>query len=505
MEPTPGGGSLHTRSAGPRSGPLGPATPARLADPADPASASTHLDPREARPDQRRPRPSTYDAPPATPTPAGGDAQAPWPLRRNRPYWLFWTGETISVFGTEVTSLLISLLAVVVLDASPVWVGIINAALWLPWVLIGLPTGAWVDQRAPRSVMVASDLAAAAALLSIPITWSLDMLTTLQLAVVTFAVGTTNVFFRSAYPKLLATLVRREDLPPANSYLTGSESVAQVGGPSIGGALAGLFAPAVAVLVDAASYVVSAACLLFINEREKDRVAPPPTTVSLRERIATGWRFTFADRYLRYFTIQGALSNTGLTGFQALLVLVLVRELGLSGPQVGLAIAVQGVGSLIGAMIAPSVGRRFGSAHGTVFLFCGVGVGALLLPWGAPGWRSGVMLAGMFLIGVGVVCANVLRGAWRQSYVPLSLMARTSTATQTVNYSLMPIAAVLAGWLAQEFGLIPAVGVMAAIVAFVSFTVLVSPLRGLRDMPGSPSEAALSAANVPPPAWQDMR
>lgn len=431
---------------------------------------------------------------------------APRPLRRNRPYWLFWTGETISVFGTEVTSLLISLLAVVVLAASPVWVGIINATLWLPWVLIGLPTGAWVDQRAPRAVMVASDLAAAAALLSIPITWWLGVLTPLQLAVVTFAIGTTNVLFRSAYPKLLATLVRREDLPPANSYLTGSESMAQVGGPPIGGALAALLAPAVAVLVDAASYVVSAVFLLFVRHPDTSyRPAPATPSGSLRERIATGWRFTFADRYLRYFTLQGALSNTGLTGLQALLVLVLVRELGLSGPMVGIALGVQGVGSLVGAMIAPAVGRRYGSARGTVVLFCTVGVGAVLLPWGAPGWRTGLMLAGLFLIGVGVVCANVLRGAWRQSYVPLILMARTSTATQTVNYSLMPVAAVVAGWLGQQFGLIPAVAVMAAIVAAVSFTVLLSPLRGHRDLPPQPTQAALTAANVPPPAWQDLR
>ena len=156
---------------------------------------------------------------------------------------------------------LISLLAVVVLDASAIWVGIINAALWLPWVVIGLPTGAWVDHRAPRAVMIASDLSAALALLSIPVAWAAGMLTPIHLALVTFAVGTTNVFFRAAYPKMVATLVRREDLPPANSYLTGSESVAQVGGPPIGGALAGLLAPAVAVVIDAASYV----CLLYTS------------------------------------------------------------------------------------------------------------------------------------------------------------------------------------------------------------------------------------------------
>lgn len=461
-------------------------------------------DRRDAAADQRRPRPSTYDI--TRPRQLGGPgATHAEPLRRNRPYWLFWTGETFSVFGTEVTSLLISLLAVVVLHASPVWVGIINAALWLPWILIGLPTGAWVDQRAPRTVMVVSDLAAACALLSIPAAWAFDALTVGQLTAVTFAVGMTNVFFRSAHPKLVATLVRREDLAPANSYLTGSESVARVGGPPLGGALAGLFAPALAVLVDAISYVVSAVFLILARPQDDRWDGPATRQASLRERIATGWRFTFADRFLRYFTIQGALSNTGLTGFQALLVLVLVRELGMTGPEAGLAVAVQGAGALFGAMAAPAVGRRWGSARATMILFCGAGVGALLLPWAAPGWRTWVLLLGMFLIGACVVCANVIRGAWRQSYVPMNLMARTSTAAQTVNFSLMPVAAVGAGWLGQRIGLIPAVGVMGAIVAAVSFTALVSPLRGLRDLPERPTQAVLAAASVPPPAWQDMR
>ena len=96
----------------------------------------------------------------------------------------------------------------------------------------------------------------------------------------------------------------------------------------------------------------------------------------------------------------------------------------------------QGAGTLIGAVVAPMVGRRLGSARATVWLFCGVGVGALLLPWGAPGWRTGLLLAGMFLIGACVVCANVIRGAWRQSYVPLELMARTSTA---VSYTHLDV------------------------------------------------------------------
>ena len=84
-------------------------------------------------------------------------------------------------------------------------------------------------------------------------------------------------------------------------------------------------------------------------------------------------------------------------------------------------------------------------------------------------------------------------------------MARTSTAAQTVNSSLMPIAAVSAGWLGQEFGLVPAVAVMGGIVAAVSFTAPVSPLRGRRDLPDEPTSEVLAVAEVPEPAWQDVR
>lgn len=144
--------------------------------------------------------------------------------------------------------------------------------------------------------------------------------------------------------------------------------------------------------------------------------------------------------------------------------------------------------------------RRLGSSRGSLILFCGVGLGGCLLPLAARGWRIGLLLLGMFLIGMCVVCANVIRSAWRQAYVPMSLMARTNTAAASVNFSLMPVAAVVAGWLAERAGIMTAVTVMGVIVAVVSFSCLLSPLRRCRDLPAEPPSHLLPATlDKPPP------
>ena len=83
------------------------------------------------------------------------------PLTRNQAFGLLWLGEGVSVVGNATTSALLPLLAVTQLDAGPAWMGLITAAAWLPWLVIGLPVGAWVDRLPARPVMIVANLAAA--------------------------------------------------------------------------------------------------------------------------------------------------------------------------------------------------------------------------------------------------------------------------------------------------------------------------------------------------------
>src|SRR3954469_793663 len=105
---------------------------------------------------------------------SGADPMTESAAGRPTGFGLFWFGEGVSLLGNATSTVLMSLLAVVHLHAGPGWMGALTAAAWLPWLLIGLPAGAWVDRLPPRAVMITADLVAAITLLSIPIAWWLD-------------------------------------------------------------------------------------------------------------------------------------------------------------------------------------------------------------------------------------------------------------------------------------------------------------------------------------------
>jgi predicted MFS family arabinose efflux permease len=235
--------------------------------------------------------------------------------------------------------------------------------------------------------------------------------------------------------------------------------------------------------VDAVTFLVSALCLWRLR-------LPAPETpdaaevAPLRRRIREGIDYIRHDRLLRFFTVMGGVSNFGLTGYSALLVLFLVREVHLSSGGVGLVLAVGSVGGVVGASIATWVSRRLGSARALLALQLVAGPPALLVPLGAPGAGLVAMVAGMLLVGIGVVAGNIVRGAWRNRYVPDQMVARQVTTAQVVNFGTMPLAGIAAGAMGSTFGLRPTIAVMAAIHVLACLSMFSSPLRGLREMPG---------------------
>jgi MFS family permease len=405
------------------------------------------------------------------------------PLKDNRGFSRLWFGEGVSVLGTATSSVLLPLLAVVTFDTGAAWMGVLTAVTWLPWVLIGLPAGAWIDQWPARPVMIIADLLAAAAAGSVPVAWLLGVLSLPQLLVVALLIGFATVFLRTAHTTLVVAIVPARQLEEANSRLFGTESAMQTVGPGIGGLIAQALGAALGLVLDAASFVISAICLWRIRvPAEQSARAAEPTT-SLFARIADGIRYLRDDRYLRWLVVIGSISNFGLVGYAALLVLYLVRDLGLGPSTVGLVMTVGSCGGLVGAVIAPRISSRLGSGRAsTVLLLCG-GPPALLLALAAPGIRVTLVVISLFVVGVCVVAGNVIRGAWRSSYVPPTLLGRVITASQTVNYGSAPVAALTAGWLGTALGIRETIAIMAAVHAAACFMILLSPFRPLRELP----------------------
>lgn len=158
------------------------------------------------------------------------------PLLRRAPFRNFWLGQTISVFGDQITLLAVPLVAVLVLDAQPADMGLLTAAGLLPHLLFSLPAGVWLDRvHHRRRLMIVVDLARAGLIATIPIAYLAGALTLGQLYVVAFLVGTLTALFDIAWNTIFVAVTPREDFVTANSLLNGSRSLAYVAGPSIGG------------------------------------------------------------------------------------------------------------------------------------------------------------------------------------------------------------------------------------------------------------------------------
>lgn len=403
-------------------------------------------------------------------------------LAANGGFKLLWFGEGVSLLGHATSTVLLPLAAVVEFHAGPGWMGLLAAASWLPWLVIGLPAGAWVDRLPARRVMIACDLVAAATAASVPLAWVLGLLTLPHLLVVALCGGVCTVFFRTAYVVILPQLVRDDQLESANARLFGTESAMQVAGPGLGGLLAQAVSAAAGLAVGAVGYLVSAVSLSRIRPSyAAERPAGP--AVGLTDRIREGVQFVARDRYLRWMTIVGGVSNFGLTGFTTLLVLFLARDVGLEPAMLGVVMMLGSFGGLVGAMAATRVNHRLGSGRATKYLLLLSGPSALLVALGDPGWRIGLTVIGLALVGLGTVAGNVVRGAWRQRYVPRELMGRALTAAQFVNFGTMPLAGLVAGSLGGQIGVREALFVMASVHAAACMSVLWGPIRRLRDLP----------------------
>ncbi|GLX00427.1 MFS transporter [Microtetraspora sp. NBRC 16547] len=251
-----------------------------------------------------------------------------------RDFRLLWIGETASGLGTSITGVALPLIAVVVLRVDTFAVGLLAAVVWLPWLVIGLPVGAWVDRLQKRPVLIAGNLVSAAMYASVPAAAWLGALTFAHLLAVAAVCGVATVFFSTAYHAYVPAVLDGRDLLEGNAKLQGSEAATRVIGRGAAGLVADAFGAVSGLLIDAVTFVISTVCLLMLRVRE-----PVPAALAqgdtLRRQIGEGLRFVVHDRYLRPMVVYGALVNLALMGYQGIQIVFLVRTVGANAATVG--------------------------------------------------------------------------------------------------------------------------------------------------------------------------
>ncbi|MFI0719408.1 MFS transporter [Streptomyces sp. NPDC021224] len=405
-------------------------------------------------------------------------------LRRHRDFRLLWCGETAGKFGASVTGVSMPLIAVSVLHAGTFEVGLLSASAWAPWLLIGLPVGAWVDRLPRRPVMMSSAAASLALFTAAPLAARCGLLSMGLLLTVALLTGTAAVFFQTAWTAYLPTLLEPADQPEGNAKLHGSASAAQFAGLGSGGVIAQAAGAVNGLFANAATFLVSLLCLAGIRHRE-----PRPARTGRRVRgalgaeVRAGLRLIVGDPWFRTFALFGAASNLALMGYQSLQVVFLVRTVGLPPGLVGTLIAATSTGGVAGAFTARRVARRIGTARATLLFELAVPVLALLMPLTTRGAGVLLFVTGGFCVTAGVVGGNVVKAGFQQRYCPPELLGRLTASAAFLGYGTIPLGALLGGALGTALGPRAAMTVMTAGIPLAALILVLSPIRRVRDLP----------------------
>lgn len=404
-------------------------------------------------------------------------------LWRHPEFLKLWAGQTISLFGSEVTRFALPLTAALTLQASPTQMGVLQALEFAPFLLFGLLAGAWVDRLHRRPVLIGADLGRAAVLASIPIAALLGVLRMEQLYVAGFLAGVLTVFFDVAYQAFLPTLVRRDHLVEGNSKLEVSRSVAQIAGPGLAGPLVQLVGAPLAILVDAASFLFSVAFLGMLRTPE-----PAPANAGRRNiwvEIGDGLRVVVGHPWLRSLAGCTATSNLFAHMLFAVYVLHLTRDLGLQPATLGLIFAFGGPASLLGALVAGRAARRFGLGRTIVAATVVPPAGALLIPLAGsvPALTVPLLIAAQALFALGTPVYNINQVSLRQAITPPSLQGRMNASMRFIVWGTIPIGSLLGGLLGEAIGLRTAIAVAALGMLLAFPWVYLSPVRTLSEQP----------------------
>jgi MFS family permease len=419
------------------------------------------------------------------------------PSRPREPLWRasnfrnLWIAESISQVGSQVSLVALPLLAIFVLDAAPSQMGFLSAAGSIPFLLIGLFVGVWVDRVRRRPLMVIADLARGALLLLIPVAWAMDVLRIEILYVIAVLTGSLTVVFDVAWQAYVPSIVRRERLVEANSKLQLSASVAQVTGPGAGGALVGLVTAPMAILIDALSYFASALFLFRIGSHEEDG-ARSDARIDIRRDVAEGIRTVYENAMLRALIYAKVVRTFAAGIFFAVYVLFMADDLGLGATTIGLVFGLGGIGSLAGAAIAERAARWRGEGNAVIggqFLF---GLFAVTLPIAVffPRYALLMVILSELLQWMTYIVAHVSEITIRQTSVPDRFLGRVSAVFQFFGGGTTPLGAIAGGVLGELIG-VPMTLVVASAGFFLAFIfVLLSPLRGYRTPPEAAEELA---------------
>ena len=413
-------------------------------------------------------------------------------LWRNRVFVKLWGSLTITHFGGQITFLALPLTAALMLDASPLEMGLLTAMEALPFPLFGLFAGVLIDRVRKLPIIIWADIGRGFALASVPVCAWAGWLSMPVLYSAGFLVGLGTVAGWPAYQVFMTERVGRENLVEANAKIGISDSAAQLIGPCVAGALIQWLTAPIAILADACAFLASAALLRGIPPAASD--APKHAGRSVLGEIAEGLEVIWRNDTLRTLAWALAVWNIFRHAYIAIVVLFAVRELGFSAGHVGALFMLAGVGSLAAAGVVKPLNASLGFGRTMLLGLAGTGAAwvAIGLAATSPWTGSTIFGLGLLLLDFAATLFFVNYLTLRQAVTPDRLLGRVTATMICLTVATAPLGGVAGGWIAEHAGL--RATILLAGLGEIALALLVawaSPLVKMRHLP-QPQDPALT-------------
>jgi MFS family permease len=344
--------------------------------------------------------------------------------------------------------------------------GVAVAATFLPYLLFGLPLGAWMDRVDRKRAMILLDSINALVIFSIPLVAQFGHLNVWLIYAVAFVQSTVAIAFAAGEFAAIPSLVSTDDLVTANGRIQATYSAAQVAGPLLAGLLVSFLPLAWVMGFDAASFAVSAVSLALIRGSFNVVSDEPKEATTILHDVREGLRYVLGHPVLRNISAMMALINfVGATTY-AQLVLFATERLNASKFQIGLLFAAGSAGVVVTGLLAGRLRKRFSFtalAMTSLMLMgaCTIAFAGMTRFWAAlPLWGA----AG----GLGILF-NINTGALRQAIVPNQLLSRVMSIASVLAWSAIPAGALIGGWAVSATGNVAAVyGVIGILIICIA-------------------------------------
>jgi len=405
------------------------------------------------------------------------------PLRRNRDFQLLWSGQAVSVLGSQTSKIAYPLL-VLAMSGSPARAGLAGFAAMLGYLLFPLPAGGLADRHDRKRIMIVCDAIRLAAVGSIAVAGWVAHISYVQVLVAGFAEGTASVFFGLAQRAALPMLIHPDQRAVAISQNEARQNAAQLAGPTLGGALFGL-SRAAPFAADAVSYLVSLVTLPFIKA-PMQAAGPGPRGRRVWwtwwGELGEGLSWTWQQPFLRYSAFCAAAVNM-LLQVLTLGLIVLARHDRASPAEIGVIFGCMGAGGLAGAFAAPWLQRTIPAGITiTGCLWIWTILLALIVAVPAPLWLGPIVA----VFGFAGPAWNVSVQTYRMRITPNELLGRTSSVAMQIAWGVIPVGSLLAGFLLQAFSPAVAMTIVAAGMGLTAAAATaLTPIRNAgREAPG---------------------